>query len=42
MTVRERERLVRSLVERVVYDAQAGSVSVTFREDAVVDEGVAA
>jgi site-specific DNA recombinase len=42
MTVRERERLVRSLVERVVYDAAAGSVSVTFREDAVVDEGVAA
>lgn len=42
MTVRERERLVRSLVERVVYDAAAGSVSVTFREDAVIDEGVAA
>lgn len=42
MTVRERERLVRSLVERVVYDAAGGSVSVTFREEAVVDGGVAA
>lgn len=38
MTVRERETLVRSLVERVVYDAATESVSVTFREDAVVRE----
>jgi len=42
MTVRERETLVRSLIERVVYDAATETVSVTFREEAVLAEGAAA